>query len=46
MDEIIGSNIKMDLNETVCGHAEWIKLLQYRVQWRACVSRVIHFKVP
>jgi hypothetical protein len=37
-------NIKMDLRET--WGANWIRLTQDRVQWRAFVSTVMNLRVP
>jgi hypothetical protein len=39
-------NIKMDLRETGIDGANWIKLAQDRVQWRACVNMVMNLRVP
>jgi hypothetical protein len=39
-------NIKMDLRETVIYGANYIRLAQYRAQWRAFVSTVMHLLVP
>jgi hypothetical protein len=39
-------NIKMYLREIGIDGANWIQLVQYRVQWRACVSMVMNLQVP
>jgi hypothetical protein len=39
-------NIKMDLRETVIDGANWIRLAQDRVQWRAFVNTVMNVRVP
>jgi hypothetical protein len=39
-------NIKMDLREIGLDGANWIRLAQDRVQWRAFVSMVIKLRVP
>jgi hypothetical protein len=38
-------NIKMDLRETGIDGANWIRLAQNRVQWRACVNRVMKLRI-
>jgi hypothetical protein len=38
--------IKMDLRETGIDGANWIRLAQDRVHWRACVSTVMNLRVP
>jgi hypothetical protein len=38
-------NIKMDLREIVIGGANWIRLAQDRVQWRAFVRTVMKLRV-
>jgi hypothetical protein len=40
------NNIKMDLRETGIDGANWIQLVQNRVQWRALVSMVMNIRVP
>jgi hypothetical protein len=39
-------NIKMDLREIRIDGANWIKLAQDGVQWRACVNTVMNLRVP
>jgi hypothetical protein len=39
-------NIKMDLKETGIDGANWIRLAQDRVQWRAFVNTVMNLRVP
>jgi hypothetical protein len=39
-------NIKMDLREIGINGANWIRLAQDRVQWRAFVSTVMNLRVP
>jgi hypothetical protein len=38
-------NIKMDLRETGIDEANWIRLAQDRVQWRAFVNTVMNLRV-
>jgi hypothetical protein len=38
-------NIKMDLRETGIDGANWIQLVQYRVQWRAFVNTIMNHRV-
>jgi hypothetical protein len=39
-------NIKMDLREIRINGANWIQLVQDRVQWQACVNIVTNLQVP
>jgi hypothetical protein len=39
-------NIKLDLRETGIVGANWIRLAQDRVQWRACANTVVNLQVP
>jgi hypothetical protein len=39
-------NIKMDLGEIGIDGANWIRLAQDRIQWRAFVNTVMNFRVP
>jgi hypothetical protein len=39
-------NIKMDLRETGMNWANWIRLAQDRVQWRAFVDTVMNLRIP
>ena len=38
-------NIKMDLQEVVCGYVDWIRLAQNRDRWRTLVSAVMNLRV-
>jgi len=39
-------NIRMDLQEVVCGYMDWIGLAQDRVRWRTLLSAVMNLRVP
>jgi hypothetical protein len=39
-------NIEMDLRYIRIDGANWIRLAQDRVQWRACVNTVMSLRVP
>jgi hypothetical protein len=36
----------MDLREIAIDGANWIRLSQDRVQWRACVNTLMNLRVP
>jgi len=38
-------NIRIDLQEVVCGYVNWIGLAQYRDRWRTLVSAVMNLRV-
>jgi len=39
-------NIKMDIQEVVCGGVGWIDLALGRNRWRALVNAVMNLRVP
>jgi len=39
-------NIKMDLQEVVCGCMDWIKLVQDRDKWQTLVNAVMSLPFP
>jgi hypothetical protein len=41
-----GDNIKMELREIWIDGANWIRLAQDRVRWRAFVNMVMNLRVP
>jgi hypothetical protein len=41
-----GDNIKVDLRETGIDGANWIRLAQDGVQWRAFVNTVMNLRIP
>jgi hypothetical protein len=39
-------NVRMDLQEVVCGCEDWIGLAQNRERWQVLVSAVRNLRVP
>ena len=39
-------NIRMDLQEVVCGYVDWIGLAQDRDRWWTLLSAVMNLRVP
>ena len=40
------NNIRMDIQEVVCGYMDWIGLAQDRDSWRMLVSALMNLRVP
>jgi hypothetical protein len=39
-------NIKMDLREIEIDGANWIQVVQHRVQWLACLNMIMNLRLP
>ena len=40
------NNIKMNLQDVVCGDMDWNDLVQNRDRWRALVNAVVSLRIP